>query len=54
MLKEAVDDLEWAAVGGAQAARASVQLCMRRDPRRLLFLARSTENQLKVRGESLL
>ena len=51
MLKEAVDDLEWSAVGGAQAARATVHLYMRRDPRRLVFLARSSENQLKVTGE---
>ena len=46
MLREAVDDLEWA-TGGGQAGRATVHLYMRRDPRRLLFLARGA-GELKV------
>ena len=47
MLKEAVDDLEWAAAGGQQSGRATVHLHMRRDPRRLVLLARGA-GQLKV------
>ena len=40
LLKEAVDDLEWAAAGGHQSARSAVHLVIRRDPRALTMFAK--------------
>ena len=47
LLKEAVDDLEWAAAGGHQSARSAVHLVMRRDPRALTLFAKGA-GELKV------
>lgn len=51
MLKEAVEDLEWAATGGASTQRGTCQLRLGRQPRSLLLRAAGTgslEVQLKI------
>lgn len=47
LLKEAIDDLEWAAAGGHQSARSAVHLVMRRDPKALTLFAKGA-GELKV------
>ena len=49
LLKEAIDDLEWAAAGGHQSARSAVHLVMRRDPKALTLFAKGA-GELKVNG----
>jgi hypothetical protein len=39
LLKEAVDDLEWAAAGGHQSARGNVHLLIRSQPRAVVMRA---------------
>jgi len=48
LLKEAIDDLEWAAAGGHQSARSAVHLVLRRDPKALTLFAKGA-GELKVR-----